>query len=138
MSEAKVRKSGLTTLDLHALDRAVATIVPASWGTYLVGTAQTGGEYRDVDVRTVLADDEFDAVFGTRFDLWESYCFAVASWLKAATGLPIDYQVQRMTEATQKDGPRNPLGRIARATFHGRHYAGRGDATAFTAPEENA
>lgn len=137
MSEAKVRKSGLTTLDLHALDRAVRTILPPDFRrcTYLVGTAQTGGEYRDVDVRTMLADEDFDAIFGTRIDLWESYCFAVAAWLKTATGLPIDYQVQRRTQANEKystPGGRNPLG-LERTV---RRFAGGGDATAFTHPEE--
>lgn len=126
-------KPGLSTHDLHALDRAVATIVPPDWHTYLVGTAQTSSTYRDVDVRTILPDDEFDAVFATRPDLWEAWCFTTAAWLRAATGLPVDYQVQRRTEANEKHpGPRNPLGSIARTRIHGRQYAGLGDATRFT------
>lgn len=115
-----------------------ATVIPPDWHTYLVGTAQTGGDYRDVDVRTILRDDEFDAVFGARPDLWEAWCFTTCAWLKAATGLPVDYQVQRMTEANEKHhgGGRNPLGSVARTRIHGRQYAGRGDATRFT-PTDN-
>lgn len=120
------RKSGLSTRDIYALDRAVATVVPSEWGTYLVGTAQTGGDYRDVDVRTILADDVFDRVFADG-DVWQCWCFLVCEWLSRATGLPVDYQVQRMTEAARHDGPRNPLG------FGRRVYAGGGDATPFDA-----
>jgi hypothetical protein len=136
IDEVRARKSGLTTLQLHALDRAVRTIVPTTWATYLVGTAQAGGPYRDVDVRTILDDEEFDAVFGTRPDLWEAWCFAVGSWLARATGLPVDYQVQRRTEANEKyQGGRNPVGR-GRSL---RQYAGGGDATRFiTVPEDDA
>jgi hypothetical protein len=43
--------------------------------------------------------------------------------LAQQTGLPVDYQIQRMTEANAKyDGMRNPIGRR-------RTYAGGGDAT---------
>jgi hypothetical protein len=138
------RKSGLTTLALHRLDRACVPIWDAFGATYLVGTAQTGGDYRDVDVRTILADEEFDRLFACPTDkdgafefhegsplskgsaLWSLICVSVGQMLEAATGLPIDYQIQRMTEANEKyDGPRNPVGRGMRT------YAGGGDATRF-------
>lgn len=49
------------------------------------------------------------------------------------TGLPIDFQIQRMTEANAKyDGPRNPLGAGRR------DYAGGGDATKFPRWEASA
>ena len=129
------RKSGLSTRDLHALDRAVYALFGGRRdvysylsefleGTYLVGTAQTGGEYRDVDVRTILADDVFDARFPDGA-MWSTFCFLAADWLRAQTGLPVDYQVQRQTQANAKyDGPRNPIGT-------GRGFAGYGDATPF-------
>lgn len=121
------RKSGLSTRDLFALDRAVCTVVPAEWRTYLVGTAQTGGDYRDVDVRTILDDAVFDRVFPSA-EVWQAWCFLTCEWLARATGLPVDYQVQRRTEANaQHDGPRNPLG-LSRSA---RLYAGGGDATPF-------
>lgn len=137
-------KMGLTTLELHLLDRACDPIWDAFGSTYLVGTAQTGGAYRDVDVRTILADEDFDRLFssptdedgsfehidgaslGTGQALWSLICRSVAQMLVAQTGLPIDYQIQRMTEANEKyDGPRNPVGRGMRT------YAGGGDATRF-------
>lgn len=125
---AKVRKSGLTTLELHVLDVACRPIWAAFGGTYLVGTAQTGGPFRDVDVRTILYDDDFDRMFGGEGGkaVWSLFCLSVALMLAQQTGLPIDYQVQRMTEANAKyDGRRNALG------MGGRVYAGGGDATRF-------
>jgi hypothetical protein len=130
--EPKGRKSGLTTLELHTLDMACISVRSAfGWGsTYLVGTAQRGdGSYRDVDVRTILDDDEFDRLFGDgNGALWELVCLTVGYFLRAQTGLPVDYQIQRMTEANERysDGFRNPIGT-------GRVYAGGGDATNFVA-----
>lgn len=140
MIPAKKRKSGLTTLDLYLLERACVPVW-AGFGsgtagsTYLVGTAQTGTKYRDVDVRTILHDDEFDRLFNADDcngeALWSLLCVAIGRMLAEQTGLPIDYQIQRQSEANEKyQGQRNPVG-------HGRRvYAGGGDATAFKAPAE--
>lgn len=137
-SVRKKRKSSLTTLELHLLEQACQPVWRAfgsgtAGSTYLVGTAQTGGgEYRDVDVRTILPDDEFDALF-CREDrngdlLWSLMCAAIGRMLADQTGLPIDYQIQRMTQANEKHGGnRNPIGSGRRL------YAGGGDATDFTA-----
>jgi hypothetical protein len=139
-------KCGLTTLQLDVLDHACEPIWDAFGGTYLVGTAFTGGDYRDVDVRTILPDREFDRLFGPgllRDDgevdrhhpsgkvpgraLWGLVCMSIGRYLVSATGLPIDYQIQRMTQTNAKyDGPRNPLG------MGMREYAGAGDATHWT------
>lgn len=135
-------KSGLTTLDLYLLEQACLPVWRAfgsgtAGSTYLVGTAQTGGAYRDVDVRTILPDDEFDALFGgadrNGKALWSLMCAAIGHLLADQTGLPIDYQIQRMTEANEKyQGNRNPVG-------HGfRIYAGGGDATVFPSPLTDA
>ena len=129
MSTNTSRKSYLTTYDLARLDNACKVLESVwHWRTYLVGTAgEGGGAYRDVDVRTILDDDEFDRLFMGRQQLWELICLSVTAYLRDATGLPIDYQIQRMTEANEKfDGPRNPLG-----TRAGNRFAGGGDATKF-------
>lgn len=134
---SKKRKSGLTTLDLYRLEQACRPVWQAFGDTYLVGTAQTGGEYRDVDVRTILDDAEFDRRFGINHNdesvdgrmFWALVCSSVGVWLADQTGLPVDYQIQRKTEANEKyQGERNPVG-------HGhRTYAGGGDATLFEPP----
>lgn len=122
------RHCALTTLDLFRLDRACVSLTDAHGHcTYLVGSAETGPTYRDVDVRTILADDVFDRLFPTR-EVWQIASVSVAAWLHLQTGLPIDFQYQRMTEANEIEGtPRNPLG------MGMRHYAGEGDATPFRA-----
>ena len=121
-------KSGMTTLNLHLLDVACNPLWRAVGPTYLVGTAESGGPYRDVDVRTILDDSEFDLLFGDDNGphRWELMCVSIGLLLAQQTGLPIDYQIQRMSEANAKyDGPRNPVGRK-------RNFAAFGDATPWT------
>lgn len=120
----------LSTLELHELDEACKPFLSA-FGThpYLVGSASERPDFRDVDVRLILSDDEFDALFAERKGFWALLSRLGSTYLRAKTGLPIDFQVQRQTEANEKFGdlgktPRNPLG--------GRDlddFAGGGDAT---------
>lgn len=127
--------SGLTTSELHRLDRACMDVFRAfRRPPYLVGTAVDGETFRDVDVRAILDDAEFDDIFGRRPQLWSLFCVAVSVYLATSTGLRVDFQVQRRTEANEKhSGPRNPLGRIMgdRPT---RDFAGLGDANRFEDP----
>jgi hypothetical protein len=124
--------SGLTTTELHRLDRACVDLHRAFPSrTYLVGSAYDGDTFRDVDVRTILDDDEFDIIFGPRPQFWGLVCVSVATHLSDTTGLRVDYQIQRLTEANEKhDGPRNPLGQFI-GKHAGREFAGLGDATLF-------
>lgn len=123
----------MSTYDLHRLDQAVRPIVKAfRKHPYLVGSAGARSDYRDVDVRLMLDDAEFDVLFAERRALWGLLCYAITAWLRVDTGLPIDFQIQRQTEANAKYGGRmrNPLG--------GREndFAGLGDATNFFASSE--
>jgi hypothetical protein len=88
---------------------------------FLVGSALTRPDYRDVDIRLILTDDEFAKQFphqpadprGKMNDPgWEFICSAISEWLRARTGLPIDFQIQQMTAAnlTFPDGKRNACG----------------------------
>lgn len=122
---ARQRRCHLTGAELMRLNDACIRITEAFGDPpYLVGSVGERSDFRDVDVRTILPDDEFDALFAGRKFLWSLLCLAVSEYLRSATGLPVDYQVQRMTEANEKcPGPRNALG------VHGRLYAGGGDAT---------
>ena len=122
-------KSRLTTLELHLLDTACVPVQAAFGSTYLVGTAEGGPVYRDVDVRTILDDEDFDLLFGGEAGQrrWALTCLSIGYMLAQQTGLPIDYQIQRMTEANAKyDGRRNPIGMR-------RTYASGGDATPWQA-----
>jgi hypothetical protein len=126
----KSRHCYLTTTELHRLDNAIQPLLALDkGGVYLVGSVNERPGYRDVDVRMILDDDHFDRLFGTEPELWSVFCYAVSRWLCADTELPVDFQVQRMTEANAAHhGPRNPLGHRAQLAM----FAGQGDATKFT------
>jgi hypothetical protein len=78
---------------------------------YLVGSALTKSDYRDVDLRVIVDDETFDALYGdlVRVRLLNR---AISIWGQQETGLPIDFQIQRMTEANAEFGgmERNPMG----------------------------
>jgi hypothetical protein len=83
---------------------------------YLVGSATRGKQWRDVDVRLILPDERFDALFGSQRPFGLNAHFALLSAAISAlgekyTGLPIDFQFQPMTHANKNyDGFRQPLG----------------------------
>jgi hypothetical protein len=86
---------------------------------YLVGSALTGkkGQWRDVDVRLILSDEEWQQWgFGdpnSPNDKWRAHILAFAELGKRITGLPIDFQIQQATHANKKfDGARSALGLI--------------------------
>jgi hypothetical protein len=122
---AKTRTDQLTTSELYNLDQACTLIGRAfSEGPYLVGSAGFGSEddYRDVDVRLILDDDEFIEACPT-LARWELLCVAISAYLCERTGLPVDFQIQQQTLANERfKGTRNPLGM-------GRTFAGGGDGT---------
>jgi len=65
---------------------------------YLVGSAFQGKNWRDVDVRILLDDDEWERLLGPlthdyqRGARWAVLCTAISIWGQQATGLPIDFQ----------------------------------------------
>lgn len=84
---------------------------------YLVGSALERRDHRDVDVRVILADDEFEQRFGSEVD-WRSnralkaMNLAFSALGQEMTGLPVDFQVEQMTDANASNptGARNALG----------------------------
>ncbi len=87
-------------------------------GIYLVGSALKRPDWRDIDVRLMLSDKAFNRLFphvvnaNWEFDpRWLIMTVAISAHLSKVTGLPIDFQFQRQTEAnaTHK-GFRNALG----------------------------
>lgn len=84
---------------------------------YHVGSSATSKTWRDVDVRLILDDDKFHALFpgftaANHIDAWWSLlCAALSELGRVRTGLPIDFQIQSMTDANEKypTGIRSPL-----------------------------
>lgn len=90
---------------------------------YLVGSALQRPDWRDVDVRLIMHDEDFAELFPDAGDHWEQdprwliMTVAISRHLSEATGLPIDFQFQPQTHANKRhNGPRNPMGlRIAKS-----------------------
>lgn len=86
---------------------------------FLCGSSAKGKTWRDVDVRLMLPDAEFLALFGKpaplhswTSDKWAALCMAFSVLGERMTGLPIDFQIQDTTHAnkTWPDGPRQTIG----------------------------
>lgn len=79
--------------------------------TYLVGSTSRTPDYRIVDLRCILPDRTFDKRWHDRVKV-RLFNRAMSIWGQQETRLPIDFQVQRMTEANEQFGgqPRNPMG----------------------------
>lgn len=121
---------GLNPPTLFRLDHACKPIVEAfdgdgfgfPAGVYLVGSVQerTAGPRSDVDVRLILDDDRYDALV-TSPALRTMLDLAFGAYLREMTGLPVDFQIQRRTQANEKHKGtgRNPLGRRSLANWVG-------------------
>jgi hypothetical protein len=74
---------------------------------YHVGSSLKTKEWRDVDVRLILPDDEFEALFGSVKNAigdpkLSAITLAFCALGKEMTGLPIDFQIQPQTYANEK------------------------------------
>ena len=120
----RARSCYLSPHQLKRLDLACIAIREAfpNYGPVLVGSVGERTDFRDVDVRVILRDKDFDHIFGKGTadshgeahsdPRWSLLCSALSEWLSDLSGLPVDFQIQRMTEAnaTYSSGARNPLG----------------------------
>ena len=82
-----------------------------SHGPFLVGSAMERADWHDVDVRVIMPDDQYDDLAAI-IDV-DRLGIAFGLWGQETTGLPIDFQIQRMTEANERfpgAGRRNALG----------------------------
>ncbi len=76
------------------------------FGVYLVGSALDRRDYRDVDVRAIVSDDQWERMFpgceprmAQRHALWSVMCASISLYLSQHSGLPIDFQIQQQTYA---------------------------------------
>lgn len=118
----------LTPHELRRLDWAVQPVVRAfaddcafNARAYLVGSALTRDDYRDIDVRLVLTDKAFKKLTGVTGDVPYAAVLrdrhhvlnvAFTALIDQAANLrrPVDFQFQSASENAEFDGPRNPLG----------------------------
>jgi hypothetical protein len=110
--------TGLSPRQMFLLDNACWPLRHdfPGFGPYLVGSAMTGERSagtRDVDVRHIMADDEYAAmVEALGIESVRFLGIAIGQYLASLTGLPIDFQFQQQTAASEKHPGtgRNPLG----------------------------
>ena len=75
---------------------------------YQVGSSTDNTDYRDVDVRIIMDDDKFNALFGNWtahrwMPFWSLFCASTSYYLRRLTDLPIDFQVQRRGDVKDVD-----------------------------------
>lgn len=82
---------------------------------YLVGSVLERPDFRDVDVRILLEDEDFARIFGDE-DSWITNPalrlanMAMSALARELTGLEVDCQFQQTSEANaHNDGQRQPL-----------------------------
>jgi hypothetical protein len=87
------------------------------FGCYVVGSALDRADWRDVDVRLIMEDDRFSALFPDAGQHWEFnprwllLTISISYWLSKMTGLPVDFQFQPQTHANeQHKGKRSAMG----------------------------
>jgi hypothetical protein len=108
------RSTYLVQSDFDRLEswcQMVRVIFGRSHGPFLVGSVLERPDFRDVDLRVIMNDEDFDAVFRGRPEAVRFLNRGLSVWGQQETGLPIDFQVQRMTEANAEySGRRNAMG----------------------------
>lgn len=115
---AKIRANYLPSPQALLLSQACLFVSQAfDSHPYLVGSCLHKRDFRDVDVRLILEDERYDRMFGTGTETenlnayWSLLCTSISMYLSTVSGLPVDFQIQRMTQANAKhSGPRNALG----------------------------
>jgi len=108
---------------IFALEQACATVWKAfcedakHGGCYLVGSALESADWRDVDVRCILDDAAFAALFPQAAQSWEQdtrwllLTVSISAWLSKQSGLPVDFQFQPATHANKVHaGQRHAIG----------------------------
>lgn len=118
--------SSLSPRQMFLLDLACQPLNDGlgDFGCYLVGSAAAPRgtvEPRDVDVRFIMSDKRHDRlVRAIGRDGVAFLGISIGQYLASLTGLPIDFQIQRQTEANAlHDGIRNPLGHRGLSNFRG-------------------
>lgn len=121
VKEVKKKVSYVGAPKIFELELACRHIYDAfeSYGIYLVGSSLERPDWRDVDLRMIMSDEEFFKLFPDAHDndawefdaRWLVLTTSISEQLSRITGLPIDFQFQPQTHANARHkGPRHALG----------------------------
>lgn len=95
----KRRATRLSVDQLRAVDHfanALAVTFPRMLGVTIVGSSLTRDDWRDVDVRVIVEDRQITALTSV-IDLDDLHML-LSRWGQQMTSLPIDCQLQRLSE----------------------------------------
>jgi hypothetical protein len=102
-----------------ALELACRDICEAfnGYGCYVVGSVLDKPDWRDVDIRFIMKDEDFAKLFPNAGQHWEHdarwllMTVSISEHLSKITGLPIDFQFQPQTHANDRHkGKRSAIG----------------------------
>lgn len=113
--------------NLNQACRVINDSFEEGYGCYLVGSCTRTRDYRDVDVRMILSDREFEKLFPNSIGrpdlnpLWSLMCSSISLFLQTHSGLPVDFQIQAQITANAEfpranGHDRQPLGIFLRPT----------------------
>lgn len=127
MPENSTKVSYVGAPAIFALELCCQHVTQAlgDYGCYLVGSALERPDWRDVDVRFIMEDGEFENLFPNAHPdsaLWEHdprwllITLSISEWMRKCTGLPVDFQIQPQTFANKRhDKTRHAIGlRVAK------------------------
>lgn len=121
MSESK-KANYVGAPQVFALEMALRPVwegfADRGYGCYLVGSALERPDWRDIDIRYIMKDDEFAKLFPNAGDCWEQDSLwlllnvSISERLSKVSGLPVDFQIHPQTLANErhKDKPRCAMG----------------------------
>jgi hypothetical protein len=84
--------------------------VVGTWGLLPMNIALWIADWRDVDVRCILDDAAFAALFPQAGQSWEQdtrwllLTVSISAWLPKQSGLPVDFQFQPATHVNKAHG----------------------------------
>lgn len=122
VAEPKTKVNYVGAPAIFALEAACQQINDAfkGYGCFLVGSTLQRPDWRDVDVRLIMSDEDFADLFPDAYPhsaMWEHdprwllMTIAITNHLRALTGLPVDFQFQPATFANEwHKGQRSALG----------------------------
>ena len=112
---AKKKTSHVGAPAIFALELACQHVNEAFGGRsfghcYLVGSALERPDWRDIDIRLIMPDDEFFSLFPDAHNrcMWEHdprwilLTTGISMYLSKASGLPVDFQFQPQTFANER------------------------------------
>jgi hypothetical protein len=106
--------SYLSPPDFHRLNWACRPVREAfpEYGVYLVGSVLTRPDFRDIDLRLILPDEDYASLVpNARVGLLLNVALSDLVAKAANLPWPIDFQIQSMTEANVPEhGMRNAMG----------------------------